>query len=92
MDSVLIVDDEAGLRTLMTRWVQALGYSAQVAASAEQALQEMETKPAAVALCDIRMPGRDGLWLTEQLRQRYPDTAVIISTAAQQVDLSLIHI
>lgn len=89
MDSVLIVDDEAGLRTLMTQWVQALGYSAQVAASAEQALQEMETKPAAVALCDIRMPGRDGLWLTEQLRQRYPDTAVIISTAAQQVDYAV---
>ena len=89
MDAVLIVDDEPGVCSLMTRWVQALGYSAQVATSAEQALQEMETNPAAVALCDIRMPGRDGLWLTAQLRQRYPDTAVIISTGAQQLDYAV---
>jgi ActR/RegA family two-component response regulator len=45
----------------------------------------METEPAAVALCDPRMAGRDGLWLTEQLRERYLDTAVIISTRAQEV-------
>jgi putative nucleotidyltransferase with HDIG domain len=38
-----------------------------------------------VALCDIRMPGHDGLWLAERIRQRYPETAVIMATGVQDV-------
>jgi response regulator RpfG family c-di-GMP phosphodiesterase len=38
-----------------------------------------------VALCDIRMPGRDGLWLAERIRASYPETAVIMATGVQDV-------
>lgn len=86
MNSVLVVDDEVGLRTLMTRWVQSIGYSAQAASTAEQALDVMGSEPAAVAVCDIRMPGHDGLWLADQLRRRYPDTAVIMATGVRELD------
>ena len=86
MNSVLVVDDEVGLRTLMTRWVQSIGYSAVAASTAEQALDVMGSEPAAVAVCDIRMPGHDGLWLADQLRRRYPDTAVIMATGLRELD------
>ena len=86
MDSILVVDDEVGLRTLMTRWVQSIGYSAKAAENAEQALDLMGAEPASVAVCDIRMPGHDGLWLAEQLRRRYPDTAVIMATGIRELD------
>src|SRR5574342_229580 len=83
--SVLIVDDENGVRDLLARWLESGGYSVMTAGSAEEALGRLEISPPAVALCDIRMPGRDGLWLAERIRQSYPETAVIMATGVQEV-------
>jgi response regulator RpfG family c-di-GMP phosphodiesterase len=83
--SVLVVDDENGVRDLLARWLEARGYSVTTAANAEEALGRLEAAPPAVALCDIRMPGRDGLWLAERIRQSYPETAVIMATGVQDV-------
>lgn len=83
--SVLIVDDENGARDLMARWLESGGYSVTTASNAEEALSRLEASPPAVALCDIRMPGRDGLWLAERIRQRYPETAVIMATGVHDV-------
>ncbi|MEP6917911.1 MAG: HD domain-containing phosphohydrolase, partial [Acidobacteriota bacterium] len=77
--------DENGVRDLMTRWLQSGGYAVRSAATAEEALGRLESMPAAVALCDIRMPGRDGLWLAERIRSQYPETAVIMATGVQDV-------
>src|SRR5829696_5526566 len=81
--SVLVVDDENGVRDLMSRWLQAGGYSVASASGADEALGVIQTFAPAVALCDIRMPGRDGLWLAQRIRQQYPETAVIIATGVQ---------
>jgi CheY-like chemotaxis protein len=78
--TVLVVDDEDGVRRLLTHWVNSLGYTAKVAADANAALDVLRSTPVDVAVCDIRMPGRDGVWLIEQLRKDYPSTAVIIAT------------
>jgi cyclic di-GMP phosphodiesterase len=83
--SVLIVDDEASVRHLMRRWLESRGYAVATAAGAEKALEVMATSPTAVALCDLRMPGHDGLWLADRLRREHPDTAVIIATGVQDV-------
>lgn len=84
-DDVLVVDDEGGVRNLMARWLHLSGYEVREAANADDALSEVRTSPVAVALCDIRMPGRDGLWLAGQLRERSPETAVIMATAFDDV-------
>jgi putative nucleotidyltransferase with HDIG domain len=89
VDSVLLVDDESGIRGLMTRWVEAIGYPTRQAGDAEQALDQMDDEPSAVAVCDIRLPGRDGLWLADRLRQQYPDTAVIMATGVHDVDAAV---
>ncbi len=83
--SVLIVDDENNVRDLMTRWLQAGGLSVTSASNAEEALGSVEASPPAVALCDIRMPGHDGLWLAERIRRRCPETAVIMATGVQDI-------
>jgi response regulator RpfG family c-di-GMP phosphodiesterase len=83
--SVLVVDDENSVRDLMTRWLQARGFAVTSASNAEEALGQVETSPPAVALCDIRMPGHDGLWLAERIRSRFPETAVIMATGVQDV-------
>jgi putative two-component system response regulator len=85
-ESVLVVDDETGIRDLMSRWLKAIGFSVKTAANAEDALQVLRSRPAAVALCDINMPGRDGLWLADRIRHEHPDTAIIMATALTDVD------
>lgn len=81
--SVLVVDDENGVRDLMRRWLQGEGYTVVSAGNADEALGLMAPSPPAVAVCDIRMPGRDGLWLADRIRQDYPETAVIMATGVQ---------
>lgn len=81
--SVLVVDDETGARDLMARWLESSGYTVTTAASAEEALGRLQDQPSAVALCDIRMPGHDGLWLAGKIREQYPETAVIMATGVQ---------
>lgn len=82
---VLVVEDDANVRDLLTRWLRGLGYEAVAAASADEALRLFEQHPTAVAVCDLRMPGRDGLWLADRIRHLSPDTAVVMATGVQDM-------
>jgi DNA-binding NtrC family response regulator len=81
----MVVDDEEGVRQLLRRWLSAWGYDTQVAISANDALEQMAFAPASIVLCDVMMPVHDGIWLVEQLRHRWPDTAVIMASGAQDM-------
>jgi response regulator RpfG family c-di-GMP phosphodiesterase len=83
--SVLVVDDENVIRDLMSRWLQSGGYTVESAGDADEALTLIESKAPAVALCDIRMPGHDGLWLADRIRHEHPETAVIMATGVHDV-------
>jgi cyclic di-GMP phosphodiesterase len=84
-EPVLVVDDEHGVRDLMARWLRMSGYSIFAAATADEAIERAQREHVAVALVDIHMPGHDGHWLTEQLRRRSPDVAVIMVTGLLDV-------
>jgi Response regulator containing CheY-like receiver, AAA-type ATPase, and DNA-binding domains len=83
---VLVVDDEPVVRDFLKRCLEGWGYSVKQAGSAAEALECMMARPASVVLCDIKMPDHDGLWLAEQLRARWPDTAVVMTTATDNVE------
>ena len=79
--TVIIVDDEASVRTSCGGGWSLAATPSPLAPGADEALRLLEPpRPTAVALCDLRMPGHDGLWLADQLRREHPDTAVIIAT------------
>ncbi len=85
---VLIVDDETGVRELMARWLETGGYDVRDRGQRRGgALARARSTPPAVALCDIRMPGHDGLWLAQRIRDDAPETAVIMATGVQDVGL-----
>jgi putative two-component system response regulator len=87
---VLIVDDEVPLRRLMQAWVAEEGATTVEAGSAEQALSLVESHGApAVALCDVMLPGHDGLWLAGQLHVSWPETAVVMTTAVHEFDAAV---
>jgi CheY-like chemotaxis protein len=78
---ILVVDDEAVVREFLARCLERDGYRVKQAASAAEALELMVPDPAALVLCDIRMPGQDGLWLAERLHAHWPTTSVVMATA-----------
>ena len=80
MTRLLVVDDEPGIRSIVARWVQANGFDVAQASSAGEALDLMAETPAAVALCDVNLPDRNGLWLAAQLRRQFPDMALVMTT------------
>ncbi len=85
MSLILIVDDEPHVRKIMKELLGNAGHECLDAENADVALEVMEKHPAAVAFCDVQMPGHDGLWLTAELRKRYPTTAVVLATGVSTV-------
>ncbi len=83
--NILVVDDEIGVRDLMSRWLASGGFHVSAVENADEAISVVHAEPPAVAVCDIRMPGRDGLWLAAQIRQDAPETAVIMATGLHDV-------
>ena len=81
--TVLVVDDEEGVRSLLSRWLESSGYRVLMATSADAALEVFEHETPALMLCDIRMPGHDGMWLAARVRQDFPETAVVMSSGVQ---------
>jgi len=86
MAYVLVVDDEDAIRRLLCRWLAGWGYEAKEAANADDALEIMAANPAEIMLCDVMMPVHDGIWLAEQVRSRWPQTAVIMASSAQDME------
>jgi response regulator RpfG family c-di-GMP phosphodiesterase len=78
--SVLIVDDEPAIRDLLTRWVESLGLRACTAASAEEAVATLGQHPCDLAIIDLVMPGKNGLWLVDELLRQHPEIAVVLAT------------
>lgn len=89
MADILVVDDESSIRKMMRRWLTDAGHDCREAGSAEEALEVMAARPADVAFCDVQMPGQGGIWLTGQLRRRYPGTAVVLATGVSTVPPSV---
>jgi two-component system response regulator PilR (NtrC family) len=77
---ILIVDDEASVRSLL---VDLLGdtYRCDAASNAEEALSLIERDSYDVILSDIMMPGMNGIELLGRVRQRKPETTVIMVSA-----------
>lgn len=85
MSSVLIVDDEPPMREILRRWLAPAGYDTREAPDAETALDLLTLSASDVVLCDVTMPGHDGLWLVQRLRERFPTLAVVLVTGVDTV-------
>jgi len=77
---ILIVDDDESVRDVISVLLSEEGYTCSVASGADMALALAEQEDTPLVISDMKMPGKDGLWLLEAFRERFPDTAVIMLT------------
>jgi DNA-binding NtrC family response regulator len=87
--TILIVDDEQVVRDSLSKWFREDGYKVSTAASAAEALQQLQVQRWDIILLDIKMPGMDGMEL--QLRIKEIDSAptIIFITAHATVDTAV---
>ena len=88
-DRILVVDDDPTLRESLQLVLSAEGYQVAGAEDGEAALRRIEAAAFDVILCDLRMPGMDGMELLPQLVRRLPQTTVIMMSAYGTEDLAL---
>jgi len=79
--SVLVVDDEPGIRMALRTNFQRAGWLVDVASGSEEARRKLESQHFPLVVTDVRMPDGDGLQLMRSLRASSPSTAIIVLTA-----------
>ena len=86
---VLVVDDEAHVRSALARSLTLLGYRADEAASGHHALAMLERTPYDAMVLDIRMPGMDGVEVMQWAYQMYPDLSIILLTGHASLESAI---
>ncbi|MFZ5479453.1 MAG: response regulator [Myxococcota bacterium] len=88
MASILVVDDDADLRAILSAVLEHEGHAATEAGTGEEALRATDTSRFDVVLADVEMPGMSGIRLVEALRGRL-SVPVIMVTAHARLDVAL---
>jgi DNA-binding NtrC family response regulator len=83
---ILVVDDEPLIRDTLTEYLSQEGFEVTACASGEQALAVASAQRFDVALCDVQLPGMDGIELLDRLLKISPQTFVVLITAYATVE------
>lgn len=84
--NVLIVDDEEVVRLSHLRSLEDADCNTRAAEDGGRAIQLMEEHPIDVVLLDLRMPGLDGMDVLKTIKQRWPDSEVVVITGYPSID------
>ena len=79
--TVLAVDDEPMMCSLMEKILARDGYKIVTAEDGEAALRILESQPISIVISDIKMPNMNGFDLLKVIKSRYPEIGVIMMTA-----------
>lgn len=77
---VLVVDDEEGIRDLLSRTLELAEYVVETTADGQAALESIRNDGYKLLIADLRMPGMDGLTLIREVKQINPQLPIIIIT------------
>ncbi len=79
--TILIVDDEPKMAEILKRVLTKQGYEVVTTSEPEQGLEILQSQPVQIILCDLKMPGMDGIEVLERAKQIQPQAEFIMMTA-----------
>jgi CheY-like chemotaxis protein len=82
MSSILVIDDDEALRSVMRRVLERQGHSVQEAADGSAGLALIAAQRPDVVVTDLLMPGKEGIETIVELRERYPSIAIVAVSGA----------
>ena len=77
MARILVIDDDADMRTLLEQTLQSAGHEVVLAADGSEGVQQYRTQPADLVITDLCMPVQPGLETIVQLRKEYASVRII---------------
>jgi DNA-binding NtrC family response regulator len=86
---ILVVDDEDIVRTSCSRTLSPEGYEVRLAKNGVEGLKMASEERFDLVLTDLKMPDMDGIEVLRIIREKWPETAVIIVTGYQTVDTAV---
>lgn len=86
--SILVIDDEAEIREGLELLLTSEGYAVISAETGETGLARLEQEPFDLVLLDVSLPGRSGLDLLRDIRQRDPHLPIVLITAYGSIDMA----
>ena len=84
--NILVVDDDEIVRLSHFRSLTSAHCNAEVVCDGKEALRLMERHPFDVVLLDLRMPGLDGMSVLQTIKQKWPESEVVIITGYPSVE------
>jgi CheY-like chemotaxis protein len=88
-DKLLLIDDEPGIRKMMSLDLSSDGYQVFTAADGSEGLEIFERQRPPLVLTDLKMPGMDGLEVLRRIKERSPETEVIVITGHGDMDMAI---
>jgi len=89
MKPILIVEDEAITRESLRDWLTYSGYRVETAEAGEEALKAIEEQDFGLVILDLRLPGKDGIKVLREAREKSPQLKGVIITAYPAVETAL---
>ena len=86
---LLVIDDDESIRKVLTVTLRDAGYQVLTAEDGESGLKIFDDEGPDIILCDLRMPGMDGISVLKEIKARDPDREVIVITAYADMDLAI---
>lgn len=87
-ERILVIEDDADVRTFMVDCLAMLGYSVTEAAHGRAGLDRLEIDDPHLLMVDFAMPGMNGLEVIDEVRRKRPDLPVVLATGYADVDVS----
>lgn len=80
-NTILILDDEVKLRTLLAKMLSLEGFDVLQAGDGKTGLKKLEQQNIDIVLCDVKLPDEHGVELAKSIKQKYPALEIILMTA-----------
>src|SRR5256885_5549318 len=90
-ESILIVDDERGIRDTLRAVLEDEGFTTEAVANGEDCIKAIQRRAYGCILLDVWLPGMDGLETLRLLRETGSDTAVVILFGAGDIEIGRGH-
>ena len=89
MRSIIVLDDEAALADTIAQFLEREGYDVEGFSRSRDALERLKQRPCDLLICDVNMPGLDGLEVLERARRIRPDCEVMMMTGFGSIELAV---
>jgi len=87
--NILVVDDEVNIRGALVTLLQKKGHDVRGVGTGEEALEHLAIAAAELVITDLKMPGMGGMEFLRRLKDKWPDTEVVVMTAYGSIDTAV---